>query len=225
MHSRCSKGPSHEDSPLCIAVKHGHLGIVEEFVQRGASVRQRDKHNWQPLRYAVYYTHPGICQYLLANGASVTGLNTPDSLGFSLTASRIGFDPDIGIYEFRRQTVLMLLNDAEVREQESSNSSAPHYHNVASPRQDSPAEKADDGDQEETSAYVHHASGERPELPVLQRSPRQIPSPYQGRPADNQLQGSESQQRSAEISTPLSSPGTGTPSRLAPDATSSSSPS
>lgn len=224
MRSRYSKGPSHEDSPVCIAAKHGHLSIVEEFVRRGASVRQRDEHNWQPLRYAAYHAHPEVCQYLLANGASVSGLNTPGSFGFNLTASRIGFAPDIGINEFQRQSVLMLLNDAEVREQQSVNNSAPGHYHVASPSQDSPAEKDDDGDQV-TITNIHRAGGERPELPVLQRSPRQIPPPYQGRPSDNELQRQGSQQRPANTSASSPSRGTATAGMLMSDANPSFDPS
>lgn len=225
MRSRYSKGPSHEDSPLCIAAKHGHLSIVEECVRRGASVRQRDEHNWQPLRYAAYHAHPEVCQYLLANGASVSGLNTPGSFGFNLTASRIGFAPDIGIEEFQRQSVLMLLNDAEVREQQSANSSAPGHYNMASPSQESPAEKDDDDSQEVTTTYIHRGSAERPELPVLQRSPLHMPPPYQGRPSDNQLQRQGSLQRSADTLGSSPSPGIATPGRLASDANSSFDPS
>lgn len=224
MRSRYSKGPSHEDSPLCLAAKHGYLSIVEEFVRRGASVRQRDESNWQPLRYAAYYAHPEVCQYLLANGASISGLDNPGSFGFNLTASRIGFAPVAGIDEFRRQNVLMLLNDAEVREQESLNNSMPQYQNVASPHQESPAEKADDDDGEETSSYIHRPTTERQELPVFQQSPRQIPPPYQGRPSNGQPQALAPQARSSEMSTSSISPESRTTSRFTLDERSSSSP-
>lgn len=197
MRSRYSKGPSHEDSPLCIAAKNGHLPIVEEFVRRGASVRERDEANWQPLRYAAFFAHPEIVQYLLSCGASISSLDTPGSFGFNLTASRIGFAKNADIDEYRRQAVLMLLQDAEVREQEAPSLTMQPYPSVQSPRQEFPAEKGNDSDGSDTDVYVPQAIPERQELPVFQKSPkREVPPPYQGsstgRESDNERRAASS---------------------------------
>jgi ankyrin repeat protein len=172
MRARYSTGPSHEDSPLCIAAKYGHLAVVEEFIRRGASPRQRDENNWQPLRYAAFHGHPAVVQFLLSNGASISSLDKPGSFGFNLTAERIGFAQGAEIDEFQRQSVLTLLRDAEVREQESLMSAAPRHFTYGPPQQDFVAEKADDHDN-------GYGSIERQELPVLQMSPRERHSPYQ----------------------------------------------
>jgi ankyrin repeat protein len=171
MRTRYSTGPSHEDSPLCIAAKYGHLAVVEEFIRRGASARQRDETNWQPLRYAAYYGHPAVVQFLLSNGASISSLDKPGSFGFNLTAERIGFAQGAEIDEFQRQSVLTLLRDAEVREQESLIGAAHSHSTYGTPQQDFVAEKADDHDN-------GYGSIERQELPVLQKSPRERHPPY-----------------------------------------------
>jgi ankyrin repeat protein len=171
MRARYSTGPSHEDSPLCIAAKYGHLAVVEEFIRRGASARQRDENNWQPLRYAAFHGHPAVVQFLLANGASISSLDKPGSFGFNLTAERIGFAQGAEIDEFQRQSVLTLLRDAEVREQESLMSAAPPRLAYGAPQQDFVAEKADDHEN-------GYGSIARQELPVVQKSPRERHPPY-----------------------------------------------
>lgn len=200
MRTRYARGPSHEDSPLCIAAKNGHLPIVEEFVQRGASVRQRDEANWQPLRYAAYFAHPDIVQYLLACGASISGLNTPGSFGFNLTASRIGFAKSSDIDEYRRQSVIMLLKDAEVREQEAAGNYLQRSLSVQSPRQEFPAEKGNDSDWSTT----YQPAPERQELPSYQRSPREVPPPYQNSPTAGESENNRT--RATPTNTYSSSP-------------------
>jgi ankyrin repeat protein len=193
MRTRYAKGPSHEDSPLCIAAKHGHLAVVDEFVRRGASVRQRDESNWQPLRYAAYFGHPEIVQYLLNSGASISTLDNPGSFGFNLTAERIGFAPNSNIDEFRRQSVLTLLRDAEVREQEASRPSASYnqtYHGLQAPQalgQTFPVEKADDYDTEDNTRNIYQPTSERQELPVLQKSPPQRYPSYRRPSAETEV--------------------------------------
>lgn len=86
-------GPSHEDSPLCVAVKYGHENIVRELIERGASVTQSDERGWQPLRYAAYQGHATLVDFLLEHGASVCALQlgTPNISN----TSRIKFATDV----------------------------------------------------------------------------------------------------------------------------------
>jgi ankyrin repeat protein len=209
LRTRYAKGPSHEDSPLCIAAKNGHLAVVDEFVRRGASVRQRDESNWQPLRYAAYFGHPEIVQYLLDRGASISTLDNPGSFGFNLTAERIGFAPNSDIDEFRRQSVLMLLRDAEVREQEASRLPASYNQSSQGSQapqalgQAFPVEKADDYDTGDNIRKVYQPTSERQELPVFQKSPPQNYPSYRRPSAETEA--GEEHRRAEPVVTPETS--------------------
>ena len=117
-------GPSHEDSPLCLAAKHGHTAVVLELISRGASVLQKDERDWQPLRYAAFHAHPEVVDVLLKHGASVTG-SASGGWGFNITAQRIGFASDVTNQEQRKSEVLRLLTAAEAREQRARANSTP----------------------------------------------------------------------------------------------------
>jgi ankyrin repeat protein len=137
-----TKGPSHEDSPLCLAAKYGHLPVVIELVNRKASIRQKDEHNWQPLRYAAFHGHPDIIQHLLDCGASVSGLSQ-GGWGFDMTASRIGFAKDVN--EDRKAQVLDLLRAAEARERSLREAAAASDASAGTMlQQKSPAELGED---------------------------------------------------------------------------------
>jgi ankyrin repeat protein len=114
MRCKFKDGQSNEDSPLCVAAKHGHYSIALELIVRGASVRQKDERNWPPLRYAAYHAHPDVVDLLINTGASVVGLSA-GGWGFDVTASRIGFASS-DITEERKLRVLKLLVNAEERE-------------------------------------------------------------------------------------------------------------
>ncbi|MCJ1307442.1 hypothetical protein MMC25_001088 [Agyrium rufum] len=108
-----SKPKSHEDSPLCVAARQGHLNVCSLLISRGASVRQKDELLWSPLRYAAHYGHPEIVSLLLSYGAEVTSVGPSGGWGFEVTASRIGFAQNVDIPESRKQQVLQLLVAAE----------------------------------------------------------------------------------------------------------------
>ena len=116
LRSKFSKGPSHEDSPLCLAAKHGNTSVVEELLSRGTSVLQKDEREWQPLRYAAFYAHPQVVNLLLKAGAAVSG-NPSGGWGFNVTARRIGFANEVAKEEKRKAQVLNLLISAENREE------------------------------------------------------------------------------------------------------------
>ena len=117
LRSKYSSGPSHEDSPLCLAAKNGHVSVVQELLTRGASVLQKDEHNWQPLRYAAFNAHPEVVELLLRHGATVSS-GASGGWGFNITAHRIGFANDVSNQEHRKGQVLRLLTTAEAREQQ-----------------------------------------------------------------------------------------------------------
>jgi ankyrin repeat protein len=114
MRARAPKGSSHEDSPLCKAAAHGHLPIVLELIDQGASVRESDEANWQPLRYAAFYGHAEIVDALLKRGASIVALNSLDPNDLRTITSRLGFAPKV---DGRcRKAVFDLLSAAEEKE-------------------------------------------------------------------------------------------------------------
>ena len=84
LRSKHSSGPSHEDSPLCLAAKNGHVSVVQELLTRGASVLQKDEQNWQPLRYAAFYAHPEVVELLLRHGATVSSCASGAGASISL---------------------------------------------------------------------------------------------------------------------------------------------
>ncbi|KAL8875002.1 MAG: hypothetical protein Q9192_009114 [Flavoplaca navasiana] len=110
-----AKGPSHEDSPLCLAARGGHVGVVRELISRGTSVLQKDEQNWSPLRYASHYAHPKVVEVLLKAGATISS-HTSGGWGFDITARRIGFASEVLGEEQRKSQVLKLLIEAEARE-------------------------------------------------------------------------------------------------------------
>ena len=117
LRSKYSSGPSHEDSPLCLAAKNGHVTVVQELLTRGASVLQKDEQNWQPLRYAAFNAHPEGVELLLRYGATISS-GASGGWGFNITAQRIGFANDVSNQEHRKGQVLRLLTTAEAREQQ-----------------------------------------------------------------------------------------------------------
>ncbi|KAK7887769.1 hypothetical protein LTR67_009672 [Exophiala xenobiotica] len=123
VRSKFSAGPSHEDSPLCLAARNGCSDVVRLLISRGASVSDKDEHDWPPLRYGAYYGHPQVVEELLDAGASVSGIET---WGFSLTADRIGFAQNVNISEECKQTVLLLLRSAEESEQRAHENQITH---------------------------------------------------------------------------------------------------
>ncbi|KAK5554011.1 hypothetical protein LTR46_008118 [Exophiala xenobiotica] len=132
VRSKFAAGPSHEDSPLCLAARNGCSDVVRFLISRGASVSDKDEHDWPPLRYGAYYGHPQVVEELLDAGASVSGIAT---WGFSLTADRIGFAQSVNISDECKQTVLLLLRSAEESEQRAHESQVTHpdasiYHQV-----------------------------------------------------------------------------------------------
>ncbi|KAL8674598.1 MAG: hypothetical protein Q9224_007493 [Gallowayella concinna] len=115
LRSKFAKGPSHEDSPLCLAARGGHVAIVQELLSRGTSVLQKDEHNWSPLRHASHYAHPRVVEILLQAGATISN-NASSGWGFDITARRIGFANEIVHGEQRKAQVLELLIEAESKE-------------------------------------------------------------------------------------------------------------
>ena len=132
MRTRAPKGPSREDSPLCKAAGHGHLPVVIELIDRGASVRQMDEANWQPLRYAAFYGHADIVDALLKRGASVITLDSLDSGDERTITSRLGFAPDVN--QRCRKAVLDLLNTAETKERTEPQRVSPHDAYLTAPK-------------------------------------------------------------------------------------------
>jgi ankyrin repeat protein len=111
MQNKAGKGPSRKESPLCRAAQYGHLSIVLEFINRGASIQQVNEDWLLPLRHAACYSHPDVFQTLLKRGASVVSLNLMPSSHVTTATSRLGFTPDVD--PASRSVVLSLLNVAE----------------------------------------------------------------------------------------------------------------
>lgn len=151
MRLKFFQGQYHEDSPLCLAAKYGQLSVVRELITRGASIRQKDEQGWQPLRYAAYFGWPDVVKTLLDGGASVSGLSQ-GSWGFSMSATRVGFAPNMNITEERKARVLSLMQTAEHQESSAQDAATPQA-TYATLQQHEPAEKDDDQDDVEEKTY------------------------------------------------------------------------
>ena len=58
-----------KESPLCVASRRGHTGIVAELLAAGASVNAADEVGETPLHKAAEYGHEPTLKALLAAGA------------------------------------------------------------------------------------------------------------------------------------------------------------
>ncbi|KAI9655367.1 MAG: hypothetical protein M1821_005514 [Bathelium mastoideum] len=113
--------PRFNDSPICKAAKGGHLAVVQELMNRGASIHTPDEHNCQPLRYAAYHGHASTVKYLLSKEASlaILGLD-PGSVeaGVGVMAS-LGFGFHDSVPQSARQQVLAIIREeTDARERE-----------------------------------------------------------------------------------------------------------
>ena len=61
----CNKGALVDEATLVRTVRHGHLGALQELLERGGSLESTDKNGHSLLHYAVQFNHPSLCTYLL----------------------------------------------------------------------------------------------------------------------------------------------------------------
>lgn len=111
-------GP-HHDSPLCVAVKAGHIEVVQLLIRRGAFVNQMDEHGHAPLYYAAYHGHPEVLNVLIYAGAELLNEGENDD-GLSPTRDSIGFAKDVS--EEQKHKVRELLLIAETKTSSRANS-------------------------------------------------------------------------------------------------------
>jgi len=62
----CDKGADvTEEAVVVRAVRYGHLDVLQELLERGASLNATDPNGHSLLHYAVRFNHPTLCLYLL----------------------------------------------------------------------------------------------------------------------------------------------------------------
>lgn len=65
----------HENTPLMLAVWHGHDDVVKLLLDRGADVGARNEREGTAMHYAALFGHPDAIDLLAANGADVDALD------------------------------------------------------------------------------------------------------------------------------------------------------
>ena len=61
---------SYLQTPLILAILHGHDKVAELLLNRGAGINEKDNYECSPLHYASSYGRVGIVELLLARGAN-----------------------------------------------------------------------------------------------------------------------------------------------------------
>lgn len=99
------RSATNNQTPLHIAVRKGHLGIVKYLVDCGASISVQDSTGKTPLHYAAMNGKTEIAQYLIENHANV---NAQDSFGRTPISLQIPLESQKDIYG------LLLTNNADI---------------------------------------------------------------------------------------------------------------
>jgi hypothetical protein len=73
--------PMHCDTPLLVAVKHNHVGIVQFLIESAVDVRKTDAYGWTALQWAQYLRHQD-CENILAEAESATPLAHVENSSF-----------------------------------------------------------------------------------------------------------------------------------------------
>ena len=71
-------------SPLHIAARYGHDGVVRRLIDAGARVSEADAHGFTPAHLAAASGHAGVVEALLAGGADVAAKSARGATPFGL---------------------------------------------------------------------------------------------------------------------------------------------
>ena len=61
----CNKGARVDEASVVRSVRYGHIGVLQEFLERDGSLESADKNGHSLLHYAVQFNHLTLCVYLL----------------------------------------------------------------------------------------------------------------------------------------------------------------